>query len=130
MSASWSRVIGALKGRPATRRGLAKLLATADNEIPLFDMVTYRKVIAIGTVAQARAADIDFEAGDGGERKFVRLDAQVYALPGTALLPALEPDTETTLQASRRLPRKSKGSGKVAGPRTIPAYRWGWPVLG
>lgn len=119
------KLVGAAGQGPATRRVLAfRAELNAWHIGPtLAYLVEMGRLVRIGTLFQAHAAGMK-EVDDCPcyKGKFSRSDASVYALPGTPPLPALRPDVEICINASKQLPSKAKGS--VAGRILIKGYRW------
>ena len=113
-----SLMVEALKHKKrATSSGLLWLTCGEPKNVgaTLHHLVATKRVISIGTVQQARMAEVEFVHGPGG--RFQRHDAQVFALAGETMLPARPP-------SAKERAARSKSSGIPAGKRTIPAYRW------
>lgn len=123
------KLVDAAAQGPATRRVLAfRAELNAWHIGPtLAYLVEMGRLVRIGTLFQAHAAGMktvdDCPCYKG---KFSRSDASVYALPGTAPLPALRTDVESCINASKQIPSKPKGN--IAGPIVIKGYRW--PSIG
>lgn len=142
---TWTRrILAAAKLGPATSSGFAVRLGLDPCGR------RYRLVVAtlsylartarlrdIGCVLDARCAGIEVASGTA-QRKFVRSDARVFALPGTPDLPTapVEMYEKTHVKSRARYPVKTKkseaelarlparGEFAVAARITIPQYRW------
>lgn len=127
------RLLEAVKRGPANAGAIALRvqLTYQQTQSNLAHLVAEGRIAVIGNVGEAlvarRRGREDIEIKPAG-CKFVRRDAKVYAVHGTRPLPELPPDTETTKHAAIELPRRTAGSGKIAGPRTIGTGLAGWGV--
>jgi len=83
-----------------------------------------KRVIVCGTAGDALAVGRTDVMFDGPPTKYTRHDAKVYALAGTPVFPKApkkEPVSEKKKQAG---PEIAGGEFAIAGPKTIPQYRW------
>jgi len=115
-----SKVIEALRQHGcATRSGLMFLTGSdADNLlVTLHHMEARKLIVVIGTIDEARAAEVAFVAGGG--LRHMRGNTRIFALKGTPQLPPLESVRREALGV-----RRSSSGGIKATSRTIPAYRW------
>ena len=115
-----TRILLALESYPcATRGGLIKVTSADPDNVSqsLCNLDRDGLIVVIGSYERARAAGVDILTGENF--KTTPSTTNVYALAGTPALPLIGGT------ARRQAPRsRPHGSGVIAGPRTIPQYRW------